>query len=113
SVASSVSALCSAALRTAFYSLALHDALPIFDGNIGYAMSGLVPVRAVGDGTVPLDGSTGANEWNGSVDPDKLPAVLNPASGQFRSEDHTSELQSRVDLVCRLLLEKKNRPTTQ
>src|SRR5699024_11554826 len=27
--------------------------------------------------------------------------------GQFRSEEHTSELQSRFDLVCRLLLEKK------
>src|SRR5207247_10437626 len=26
---------------------------------------------------------------------------------QFRSEEHTSELQSRVDLVCRLLIEKK------
>src|SRR5207247_10838911 len=29
-----------------------------------------------------------------------------PAAGE-RSEEHTSELQSRVDLVCRLLLEKK------
>src|SRR5437868_9774619 len=29
---------------------------------------------------------------------------------RFRSEEHTSELQSRFDLVCRLLLEKKNRP---
>src|SRR5207247_3371264 len=28
-------------------------------------------------------------------------------SGVARSEEHTSELQSRVDLVCRLLLEKK------
>src|SRR5438874_7409208 len=28
--------------------------------------------------------------------------------GDFRSEEHTSELQSRRDLVCRLLLEKKN-----
>src|SRR5438105_7423473 len=28
-----------------------------------------------------------------------------------RSEEHTSELQSRVDLVCRLLLEKKNQQT--
>src|SRR5207247_9774220 len=28
---------------------------------------------------------------------------------QTRSEEHTSELQSRVDLVCRLLLEKKKR----
>src|SRR5437868_8435969 len=28
-----------------------------------------------------------------------------------RSEEHTSELQSRFDLVCRLLLEKKNKPS--
>src|SRR5436309_11569773 len=31
----------------------------------------------------------------------------------FRSEEHTSELQSRENLVCRLLLEKKNRLTNQ
>src|SRR5437868_10599888 len=30
----------------------------------------------------------------------------------FRSEEHTSELQSRFDLVCRLLLEKKKKQTT-
>src|SRR5438874_3208514 len=30
-------------------------------------------------------------------------------AGAFRSEEHTSELQSRRDLVCRLLLEKKKR----
>src|SRR5207247_6694545 len=35
------------------------------------------------------------------------------ASGTARSEEHTSELQSRVDLVCRLLLEKKKKQTTQ
>src|SRR6266481_8011106 len=31
-------------------------------------------------------------------------------SGQVRSEEHTSELQSQFHLVCRLLLEKKNNP---
>src|SRR5438105_8680758 len=31
--------------------------------------------------------------------------------GRVRSEEHTSELQSRVDLVCRLLLEKKKEVT--
>src|SRR5690349_24164239 len=31
-----------------------------------------------------------------------------PACAWMRSEEHTSELQSRRDLVCRLLLEKKN-----
>src|SRR5699024_3986419 len=49
--------------------------------------------------------------------PDALPAVLSivltigarkMAQNQGRSEEHTSELQSRFDLVCRLLLEKKN-----
>src|SRR5690554_7530477 len=33
-----------------------------------------------------------------------------PAIRQARSEEHTSELQSRPHLVCRLLLEKKNTP---
>src|SRR5438477_708510 len=32
-----------------------------------------------------------------------------PVSGIFRSEEHTSELQSHVNLVCRLLLEKKKK----
>src|SRR2546422_2018605 len=32
---------------------------------------------------------------------------------QWRSEEHTSELQSRLHLVCRLLLEKKKKNTTQ
>src|SRR5690625_375668 len=35
-----------------------------------------------------------------------------PQGGQVRSEEHTSELQSRGHLVCRLLLEKKNEKTT-
>src|SRR5690349_24130952 len=40
-------------------------------------------------------------------------ALLTPAAAQVahRSEEHTSELQSRRDLVCRLLLEKKKKNT--
>src|SRR2546422_8589308 len=34
--------------------------------------------------------------------------VIVPAGADARSEEHTSELQSRLHLVCRLLLEKKN-----
>src|SRR5438105_11269959 len=37
---------------------------------------------------------------------------LHPAVRGDRSEEHTSELQSRVDLVCRLLLEKKKQVST-
>src|SRR5438034_2250824 len=43
----------------------------------------------------------------------QLPAGLSPLVGRTwlcRSEEHTSELQSHSDLVCRLLLEKKNNP---
>src|SRR5699024_11220495 len=39
-------------------------------------------------------------------------AVVLIAHGKTRSEEHTSELQSRFDLVCRLLLEKKKHDTT-
>src|SRR2546429_6782054 len=39
---------------------------------------------------------------------------VDPSWGGFRSEEHTSELQSRLHLVCRLLLEKKkNEPRTR
>src|SRR2546422_6461996 len=36
-----------------------------------------------------------------------------PSTVVFRSEEHTSELQSRLHLVCRLLLEKKKKQKTQ
>src|SRR5690606_40270199 len=36
-------------------------------------------------------------------------AILSEGLGMHRSEEHTSELQSRENLVCRLLLEKKNK----
>src|SRR2546430_7098895 len=36
------------------------------------------------------------------------PATASVSVGQTRSEEHTSELQSQSNLVCRLLLEKKN-----
>src|SRR3989442_2378725 len=39
-------------------------------------------------------------------------AALFPRSGGVRSEEHTSELQSRPHLVCRLLLEKKKRKSS-
>src|SRR2546422_1701636 len=41
------------------------------------------------------------------ADTTKDPAVLDRAAEAQRSEEHTSELQSRLHLVCRLLLEKK------
>jgi penicillin amidase len=52
-------------------------------GNIGYAMSGELPVRASGDGSIPMPGWTGASEWIGAITSDKLPTLLNPPSGRI------------------------------
>src|SRR3712207_7545924 len=49
---------------------------------------------------------------NGAADLDWLTRHL-PDDGSARSEEHTSELQSRQYLVCRLLLEKKKKTTTE
>src|SRR5258708_28200229 len=73
---------------TEIYTLSLHDALPIFRRRVRSWK--LLAVE--GNGTVfVVDGNETLFEM----------AVL------YRSEEHTSELQSPDHLVCRLLLEKK------
>src|SRR3712207_7873017 len=66
-----------------------------------------VYVSLVGD-AVPLDVDLSLRPLGGALGPeaDRLPEV--EAYRLRRSEEHTSELQSRQYLVCRLLLEKKN-----
>lgn len=57
------------------------------DGNIGYAMSGKLPVRASGDGTFPVDGNN-PPAWNGSIDASALPRAFNPESGLIYSANN-------------------------
>src|SRR5438445_10692220 len=70
---------------TEIYTLSLHDALPIF-------------IVQVGD-----DLARGRGQ----------PRVARACEPEMRSEEHTSELQSRQYLVCRLLLEKKKNTRTK
>src|SRR5438874_7366099 len=52
------------------------------------------------------------NAWSATTLRAPLPPLTKAAaSSPWRSEEHTSELQSRRDLVCRLLLEKKKENT--
>lgn len=51
------------------------------EGNIGYQMPGDIPIRAKGDGTLPVPGWTDEYEWIGFIPFDELPYVLNPQSG--------------------------------
>src|SRR2546421_6563214 len=74
---------------TEIYTLSLHDALPISTTSHASAMRWMQAM------SMPR-----ARRWlTGSR---SMPA-------RCRSEEHTSELQSRSDLVCRLLLEKKKK----
>src|SRR2546430_17466346 len=66
---------------TEIYTLSLHDALPI------WAM---------------VEGVEGIRQVEAAVVERQVGTVI-----QHRSEEHTSELQSQSNLVCRLLLEKK------
>lgn len=58
------------------------------DGSIGYAMSGRLPVRAGGDGGLPIDGGTGAGAWTGTVPAAALPRVINPPAGFIASANN-------------------------
>lgn len=51
------------------------------DGNIGYHVAGVVPIRKSGNGSVPYDGATNAGEWTGYIPVAKLPNLFNPPSG--------------------------------
>src|SRR2546430_7944391 len=78
---------------TEIYTLSLHDALPICAGRRAAALAG--------GGSPPLPDSRSV--------PGRAGNHLDRAHLDLRSEEHTSELQSQSNLVCRLLLEKKKK----
>src|SRR2546430_12537803 len=82
---------------TEIYTLSLHDALPICRQAIVAAEVLRRLARLAGRSHRPYVRSM----------TDPLTALL-ATLAQHRSEEHTSELQSQSNLVCRLLLEKKN-----
>src|SRR5688572_32440743 len=57
----------------------------------------------------PITGSARPSTYSANIDPSH--ANCTSSSAEQRSEEHTSELQSQSNLVCRLLLEKKKKKT--
>src|SRR5205807_4258150 len=98
---------------TAIFTLSLHDALPIFSSRDSL-LSNVRPIEGAFESYLP---SPGERRFAGLRDSiaqchrrDHATAVRNQAatrlkarSGVKRSEEHTSELQSPCNLVCRLL----------
>src|SRR5207253_9935204 len=91
-----------------FYTLSLHDALPIWCPASVSSANRAGRFHSVGRPVCPPDRERRARMQRSSrrVGGSRHPrAALADAAN--RSEEHTSELQSRGHLVCRLLLEKK------
>jgi penicillin G amidase len=51
------------------------------EGHIGYTLGGALPIRAPGDGLLPVPGWDGQHEWAGTIPRDELPHVLDPDEG--------------------------------
>src|SRR5688572_32336556 len=86
------------AATTEIYTLSLHDALPI---SSDVARSGAATRTRINSAPSTLRISTPPRLWRPGGEGCY-------ARASARSEEHTSELQSQSNLVCRLLLEKKN-----
>ncbi|HET9590418.1 MAG TPA: penicillin acylase family protein, partial [Anaerolineales bacterium] len=61
------------------------------DGNIGYQLPGDIPIRANGDGTLPVPGWTDEYEWTGFIPFDELPHVFNPDEGYIVTANNRSQ----------------------
>src|SRR5687768_18313994 len=83
---------------TEIYTLSLHDALPSSMFFLGKPRQ--APARSLIDTCAAVALAT---DFNPGTSPGVNFQLI------LRSDDHTSELQSRLHLVCRLLLEKKNK----
>src|SRR3712207_8304784 len=92
---------------TEIYTLSLHDALPIYRAaRESRATSCALRCEVRGRLRSTRESARGRRPGAGPAR-----GVWHSAAGSRRSEEHTSELQSRQYLVCRLLLEKKKKHT--
>src|SRR5699024_12288372 len=97
--------------RTVYHTSSLHDALPIFHQLF------LLPIENAYLFTSDLHATDMKTHIKNDLNKFHILTIIDkdyPASLKYindpplvRSEEHTSELQSRFDLVCRLLLDKK------
>ena len=57
-------------------------------GNIGYQYTGRIPIRASGDGRLPVPGWTDEYEWTGDIPCGAMPSVYNPPAGYVATANH-------------------------
>src|SRR5690606_40465971 len=96
---------CVSPASTDIYTLSLHDALPISLHVVSRLLGVHFGNRLLQQCDVARLKTLLQRLWKGLEDFLRVQT----AGAQTRSEEHTSELQSRENLVCRLLLEKKKK----
>src|SRR5690606_41394394 len=92
------------------YALSLHDALPISTRawvSAKRASSAAIKTSHISASSRPPVTATPLMAPISGRSKPRMAAIMSSAAILSRSEEHTSELQSRENLVCRLLLEKK------
>src|SRR5437867_8214752 len=89
---------------TEIYTLSLHDALPILKVDLKDEVSNIIDSTSNSTGWFIPDTQINLEDLF-----EDLASKTGLYRGYIRSEEHTSELQSPYDLVCRLLLEKKKK----
>src|SRR5205085_11363183 len=95
---------------TVLYTLSLHDALPIYSLAVGMKpyLGDLLGAPVAWDAKSGRTTPQGLSALRAALRTVVAPkAVVISLGTNDRSEEHTSELQSQSNLVCRLLLEKK------
>src|SRR3712207_8894328 len=90
---------------TEIYTLSLHDALPISAATLVPAPGGVHQPTINRSGRIVFADASYSAAYAGT--PGDFRPFATSGGPAPRSEEHTSELQSRQYLVCRLLLEKK------
>src|SRR5699024_11926753 len=93
--------------RTSLLPLPLHDALPILPDTPINPIIGNI-TNPMLEGLVNSEPIIAPNGMVAAI-PSTNTTIRNSTSNGPRSEEHTSELQSRFDIVCRLLLDKTKR----
>src|SRR5207248_7437473 len=93
---------------TETYTLSLHDALPIYVRETGDLLRPAILKNLKIFSSEISDLPSTLVDYGG-VNLNQVRSDANDEPGSNRSEEHTSELQSPYDLVCRLLLEKKKK----
>src|SRR5207247_2761696 len=98
-------------VHSSIFTLSLHDALPICTrcvDRLVFLRAGSADQNSVTKKANQNRPFSAYNNFMSNILEIQKIIIMKLWLNHSRSEEHTSELQSRVDIVCRLLLEKKN-----